>query len=232
MAKSHTRADWTKRPLAEAVLQYAAEDVEHLLPAADILSERLDKLGRLDWAMQDSQLLLDPALYDTGSTQAIGRLKGARNFTGPSRAAAARLASWREREAIRRDRPRQWILRDKALLDIARQLPATIDALAKIDSMPPKLLQRAGKRLVAILAASDDVQTDYQPPRPPGEAQKVLLKEMQALVAACAANLGIAAETLAPKRELSAVINDGDRTTRVFTAWRRELIGRQLLQLL
>jgi ribonuclease D len=43
MAKSHTRADWTRRPLAEAVLDYAAEDVEYLLPAADILSEKLDQ---------------------------------------------------------------------------------------------------------------------------------------------------------------------------------------------
>jgi len=77
MAKSHTRADWTRRPLAEAVLDYAAEDVEYLLPAADILSEGLDKKGRLDWARQDSALLLDPLLYDISGSQAVDRLKGA-----------------------------------------------------------------------------------------------------------------------------------------------------------
>ena len=74
MAKSHTRADWTRRPLAEAVLDYAAEDVEYLLPAADILSEKLDKKGRLDWALQDSALLLDKALYEISGDQAVDRL--------------------------------------------------------------------------------------------------------------------------------------------------------------
>jgi len=231
MTKSHTRADWTKRPLAEEVLQYAAEDVEYLLPAADILSERLDKKGRLEWAEQDSKLLLDPALYDTGSAQAIGRLKGARNFRGRRRAVAVRLAAWREDEAIRRNRPRQWIVRDKVLLDIACQLPPTIDDLARIEGMPPKLVQRAGSRLVSVVAAPDDEQAGYQSPRPPDESQKILLKEMQSLVAECAQDLDLAAETVAPKRELSAAIVNGDRESRVFTNWRRELIGERLLQL-
>ena len=95
MAKSHTRADWTRRPLATDVLDYAAEDVEYLLPAADILSEQLDKKDRLDWARQDSALLLDRALYEVSSEQAIDRLKGARNFRGVKRAAAVRLAPLR-----------------------------------------------------------------------------------------------------------------------------------------
>ena len=92
--KSHTRADWSRRPLADAVLQYAAEDVEYLLPAREILAERLDKLGRLHWADEDSALLLDPKLYDIDPQAAIKRLKGARNLRGQKRSAAARLAAW------------------------------------------------------------------------------------------------------------------------------------------
>ncbi len=89
MAKSHTRADWTKRPLRVEFLEYAAEDVEYLLPAYERLGERLDRAGRLEWASEDSRLLLDPRLYDIGADQALDRLKGARNFRGQRRAAAA-----------------------------------------------------------------------------------------------------------------------------------------------
>ena len=71
MAKSHTRADWTKRPLREAYLQYAAEDVEHLLPAFDKLSEQLEREGRLEWAREDSRALLDARLYEIDATQAL-----------------------------------------------------------------------------------------------------------------------------------------------------------------
>lgn len=61
--KSHTRADWSRRPLADALLHYAVEDVEYLLPAYDRLGERLEKAGRMSWAEQDSALLLDESLH-------------------------------------------------------------------------------------------------------------------------------------------------------------------------
>ncbi len=232
MAKSHTRADWTRRPLPDAVLDYAAEDVEYLLPAYEVLCEKLDEKDRLDWARQDSELLLDTTLYDLSGDQAVDRLKGARNFRGVKRAAAVRLASWREAEAIRRDRPRQWIFRDSVLLNIAYNLPSSERQLAQIDGMPPKVLGRVGKQLLDAVSASRDDETGYRPPQPPDEAQKALLKEMQDQVADCAGDLDIAAEIVASKRELSAVIISGTRDSRVFQGWRRNLIGEQLLQLL
>lgn len=232
MEKSHTRADWTKRPLREAYLQYAAEDVEYLLPAYDCLCERLDHVGRLDWARQDSRLLLDPELYEISADQAIGRLKGAKNFRGRRRAAAARLAAWREGEAVRRNRPRQWIMRDNVLLEIAYQLPESENQLSKIDGMSPRLLGRVGKELLRAIEASIADEHDYIPPSPPGEEQKALLKQMQAYVAQCAEDLGLAAETIASKRELSAVVVSGRTDSRVFSGWRREIIGDDLLKLL
>ncbi|NQV85551.1 MAG: ribonuclease D [Woeseiaceae bacterium] len=230
MAKTHTRADWTRRPLAEAVLDYAAEDVEYLLPAADILGEQLDKKGRLDWARQDSALLLDSSLYVISGDLAIDRLKGARNFRGAKRAAAVRLAAWREEEAIRRNRPRQWIVRDNVLLDIAFKLPSSEEQLESIEGMPPKLVDRVGKDIIEMIGASGNDADGYSPPSRPDEAQKALLKELLAQVAECAKDLDLAAETVASKRELSSVLISGSRDSRVFTGWRRELIGETLLQ--
>jgi len=230
--KSHTRADWSKRPLRDAYLEYAAEDVEYLLPACEMLTERLDEKGRLAWVREDSHWLLDPSLYDISDSQALGKLKGARNFRGRKRAAAASLAAWRETEAIKRNRPRQWIMRDNVLLDIAWNLPETEDAMTDIQGVPPKLVNRVGRHLLTLLAASAEDDGGYSPPRPPDEGQKALLKEMQSRVAACALELDIAAETLASKRELSAVIISGDRNSRVFGGWRAALIGDDLLKLM
>jgi ribonuclease D len=232
MAKSHTRADWTKRPLREAYLEYAAEDVEYLLPAYERLGERLDREGRLDWARQDSRLLLDPQLYDVGAGQAIDRLKGARNLQGRKRAAAARLAAWRESEAIRRNRPRQWILRDNVLLEIANKLPASGEQLATIEGISSRFVNRVGKNLLDAVNASATDDNNYRPPGPPGEEKKALLKEMQARVAQCAEELGLAAETVASKRELAAMIDSGDQQFRLFSGWRRDVIGGDLLKLM
>ena len=210
LAKGHARTDWSRRPLREEFLEYAAEDVEYLLPAFERLSERLEEKGRLEWAREDSRWLLDPELYDLDNGQAIDRLKGARNFRGRRRAAAARLADWREAEAIRRNRPRQWIMRDNVLLDIAYRLPGSEAELKDIQGVPAKLIRRVGHQLLDAVASSAGDGGSYKPPRPPDEAQKALLKEMQAKVQSCADDLGIAAETVASKRELSAVIVAGN----------------------
>ena len=230
--KSHTRADWSKRPLRDEYLEYAAEDVEYLLPACEMLTERLEEKGRLEWAREDARWLLDPALYEISGAQAIERVKGARNFRGRKRAAASRLAAWREAEAIKRDRPRQWIMRDNVLLDIAHNLPRSESEMSDLQGIPPKLVQRVGKQLLDAIEASGQDEKSYQPPRPPDEGQKVLPKRLQAQVATRAEQLDIAAETVASKRELSAVIVSGNRNSRVFSGWRAELIGDDLLKLM
>lgn len=230
--KMHTRADWSRRPLRDEFLEYAAEDVEYLLPACELLTVELEKKGRLEWAREDALWLLDPALYDISGDQAIDRVKGARNLRGRKRAAASRLAAWREAEAIKRNRPRQWIMRDNVLLEIAHKLPRSETELAGLQGIPPKLVNRVGKQLLQVVQASAQDEKDYEPPRPPNEGQKALLREMQARVAACAEDLDIAAETVASKRELSSVIMSGNRNSRVFGGWRADLIGDDLVSLL
>ena len=231
LAKSHTRADWSKRPLSPALLSYAAEDVKFLLPAQDALIERLDSAGRLEWALQDSADLLDVRLYDPQPGDAVHRLKGARNLRGRARSAATGLATWREQEALARNRPRQWILRDPVLLDIAVKAPATKSALAAIDGVPEKTVRRVGDDQIQIVAQASEDDGGYRPPSRPDEAQKAALKKMQQYVASVADGLGLAAELIAPRKELSAAMQ-GERNLRVFSGWRQELVGGELLGLL
>ena len=218
--KTHTRANWLARPLPEKVLRYAADDVAWLLPAHETLTEKLAAKGRLHWAEEDSALLLDPALYDVDPGLAVERLRGARNLRGRRRAAAARLAAWREREALRANRPRQWIAKDSALLEIASRLPENAAGLSRIEDLPPGLIRRSGKAILDELAASADDDGDYRPPSAPTEEQKAQLKSMQKYVARRAAELDIAAEVLASKRELSAIIVSGERNSRLLDGWR------------
>ncbi len=231
LEKSHTRADWSKRPLSDAVLKYAAEDVEYLLPAAELLTERLAELGRLSWATEDSADLLDIDLYEPDPEAAVDRLKAATNLQGRARALTVQIAAWREREAIRRNRPRQWIMRDAVLIGIAVSVPENRDQLAVIEGMPESTVRRAGDRLLSIIEATTHDETNYAPPARPNEKQKALLKAMQKLVSAQAESLGIATEIVAPKKELSAAML-GTRNSRVFRGWRLESVGQALLDLL
>lgn len=231
LAKTHTRADWTRRPLSAEMLNYAAEDVEYLLEACDKLSTRLAELGRLPWAIEDSNRLLDPTLYDDNPAAAIARLKGARKLSGRARNAATVLSTWREQRAIQSNRPRQWILKDPVIVDLAIKNPDTIAAIAEIPGMPAATARRSATELLTVLASADEVNDTYQPPPRPTEKQKTILKAMQAEVANTATTLGITAELIAPKKELSATML-GECISRVFTGWRQEIIGHRLLEML
>ena len=115
---------------------------------------------------------------------------------------------------------------------MAARLPQSMTALKAIPDMPPRVAQRSGKELLALVERSGQEETAYRPPPAPDEAQKALLKEMQAVVVSVAGELGLANEVVASRKELSAVIIRNDRDSRVFRDWRRELIGEQLLALL
>lgn len=228
IAKLHTRADWRRRPLSRELLDYAAEDVEYLLPARDLLGERLAALGRLEWALEDSAELLDGALYTANPDTAIERLKGARYLRGAARRIAARLAAWRETQAVRLNRPRQWILRDAALLEVAVACPETPAALARIPSLPPKTVRRSGKELLHLVAEGRAAADDYLPPERPDEDHKERTRELQGRIAALATELGIVPEVIASRKDLSAALA-GARDLRLFRGWRRQLIGERLL---
>ena len=122
--KTHTRADWSKRPLAPELIRYAAIDVAHLPAAYDRLGEELERRGRLAWVAEDCARLLDPALYAPRPEDAWCRLGAIPRPPVPAQPApAGRPAGGGVREPRRP--PRQWILPDRALLDIALRGPQT-----------------------------------------------------------------------------------------------------------
>ncbi|MDZ7767777.1 MAG: HRDC domain-containing protein [Woeseiaceae bacterium] len=204
--------------------------MEHLLPAADALTDRLRAAGRLDWALADCADLLDPTLYRIDPETAIDRVKGARNLSGYARRAAVGLADWRERKALTSNRPRQWILRDAVLLDIAASAPSSKADIAAIRDLPASTARRHAGEFLAILDSARTTQDGYQPPGRPDEKQKAAMKAMQKKVASRAKELDIAAEVIAPRRELAAALQ-GDFSGRVFRGWRRELIGDELREM-
>lgn len=228
LPKSHTRADWSQRPLRDSYLEYAAEDVKYLPDARQRLADELRAAGRLEWVLEDSAALLDPDLYVIAPEAAINRIRGARNLEGVSRSVAESLAAWREERAEASNRPRQWIMKDAVVLQLATQRPGTIAALSDIPGIAPATLRKQGEHLLQLISQAPK-RNGYRPSPRPGEADKATLKYLVAAVARAATELGIAPEIIAPRKELSDAIAGG-RSSRVFTGWRRQVVGKRLLE--
>jgi len=233
--KLHTRADWTQRPLTEAQLHYAADDVIYLVEVYRQLQARLQQLGRLDWLAEDFGQLSSAALYQTHPEQAWLRVKGGNRLKGSSLAVLQALAKWREEQAVRRDLPRGWILKDDVLVDIARHRPASVEALGKLRGLGDRLLGKSGSELVALVAGAAGVRP--QPfPDSAGRvrltpAQEALVDVLQALVRLGGERHALNPAVLASRKDLEQLaLGNGDAA--VLHGWRRKLVGEQLQALL
>ena len=149
--KLHTRADWSVRPLTQAQIRYAADDVIYLVDIYRRIVARLQELGRLDWLAEDFRQLSEAGLYDMAPASAWLKVKGAHRLKGASLSILQSLAQWREETARSKDRPRGWLLRDDAMLDIARHKPDTPEALKAIRGLSDSLLNRSGEELLGIV---------------------------------------------------------------------------------
>lgn len=149
--KKHQRADWSRRPLSDDMLQYAALDTAHLLGLRDRLADELDRTGRRDWAREEFALLEGTRWEPDDGATAFLRIKGARDLTRRQLAVLRELVPWRDAIARQADRATFRVIGNEQLLAIARAQPTTRDALATVKGMPRGLLESRGAELVAAV---------------------------------------------------------------------------------
>jgi ribonuclease D len=223
LGESFARTDWSRRPLPADAMNYALEDVRHLLPAWDVLERRLTELGRLDWLHEDcARALAEPPVPDTVALWA--RIKGVHGLPFAAQCAALELVRWRERAAQRADRPRRWLLEDDKLLALAAALPETPDTLGQL--MPPKFVARNAEEIIAAVARRSDpeVQAIVRASVAQLAPDKTKVKALQEDARKRAAGLGLEPEILATKRDLVALAA-GNPPAHLREGWRAAALG-------
>lgn len=230
LAKGQTRTDWSKRPLTPEQLDYAADDVRYLGELAEILTERLRKLGREQWVTEDCLALEEPSVYEPDPAMAWERLRGISALPPSARSRAKAIAIWREKLARKRNLPRAWILPDPALFEVAHENPATVAAVSALASVPPSFNAGFAAALLEALqeSLSDDDTEPARDGRPTLE-QKTVIDRLAGIVDARAAELQLSPEILAPRGELKALGMGQRQRSHALEGWRRAEIGERLL---
>lgn len=229
LEKAHTRTDWSHRPLSPGALAYAADDVRYLGTLYRSLGQQLERADRSAWMDAESALLIDPSRYTADPEQAFSRVRGqSRIEDSRTRGAMQALASWRERRAMKKNRPRRWILKDEALIELAERAPRSPDELAGIAGLGGLLKGGRGRELVETIAAG----LDRPLPQPPGTTltreQRGLVRELGNTVRERAADIGISPSLLANRKQLERLVR-GERDLPVLAGWRRRVTGERLL---
>lgn len=230
--KAQARTDWSRRPLGEAQLSYAVDDVRYLVEIYPGLRARLQELGRLDWLAAEFEPYERVERYLPDPANAWQRIRGAEKLHSQALSILQLLARWREEIAQAKDLPRNWVLRDEFLVDIARLAPERLDSLGKIRNLPAKTLERYGQSLLELVREGRQRKPDAAPAwkkrAKPSAQQEALADLLHAQLRLLADRFQVNSATIASRKDLLSLVQ-GERDIGILRGWRREMAGTELL---
>lgn len=235
LKKGDSFTDWSRRPLAESQIKYAADDVIYLPELYQTMTGMLSESGRLDWLESDFRELSDAARYVIDPYERYKRLKRGNQLNRRQLAAAREIAAWREIAAQERDIPRKWLLTDEQIVESCKREPRTIDELFLIRGIKDHLSTKDSREVVKLMKKGLELPEADLPvaetlnSNEPNVDSAIDL--MLALTRLRAKENGIAMQTLASQAELAKVAR-GHTDCDILKGWRRKIIGDEFLELL
>lgn len=227
--KSSRFTDWSRRPLTDKQGAYALADVTHLRGIYEYLDAKLAETGRRDWVEEELTVLTSPQTYDIDPAEAWRRIK-TRNTSGKFLAVVKELAQYREATARARNVPRNRILKDDAILELASTRPGSIGDLSK-----SRLLLRDARKspmaddLLAAVARGRDMPAAEHPKvvqhAPRKQGNEGLIELLRVLLKAKAEQAGVAQKLIASAADLEAIATDPSVDHPALTGWRSIVFG-------
>jgi ribonuclease D len=231
LEKGETRSDWLRRPLSESQLKYAADDVLHLHELHAELEPKLRALGRLEWLAADAERALAGASAEGDDPMPHLSVRSAQSLDAGGQARLRRLLRWRDAEARRSDRPKNWVLDNELAVQLSRRPLADFAAFNAMLDASPKAPRKARRDLFDLLQPPLDEEERALPLSRATEIDKQRLRSLQEAVAAVAASLAIPEGLLCARRHLEALL-DGRGWPQALEGWRRSLLEPALAPLL
>lgn len=224
-------SNWSKRPLDKKQLQYALSDVTHLVPIYKHLKKELENTGRLHWLDEETEILANPETYIVHPMDAWQKIKH-RSHNARFLTILRELAAWREERAQRKDTPRQTIIKDECLLNIAAACPRTLEEMEEIRNIRKDIL--AGKLATEILEVISHAKEipSSQYVRPEKEknisgASLSLYELLKLLLKIRSQESGVVAKLIASEEDLRKLSVFADKNNPVLKGWRLELFGKE-----
>ena len=227
--------DWKRRPLREAQLRYAADDVRHLQRAWQALRGRLEQRGRLAWAIEESERLAASAGVRRPPEEAYRGVGGWQALRGAALATLRELAGWREREALASNTPPSWLAPDPALVELARRAPRRAGELGRVRGLPAPTVREHGEAIVAAVARGASAEVPAGVARQAGPREQAQAAMVLAIVQARCGEADLPVRLVGGKSDAEALVSwfvagepDGAGVT-MLEGWRAELCGRDAL---
>ncbi len=164
--KKYQRKDWSKRPLPQEMIAYAAKDVRYLIPLAKSLQQELKNKGRLGWVEEECHHLSRVRPANNNSRPLFVAFKGAGKLGPRGLAVLEELLQMRKKIALRQDKPLFRIIGNKSLLKLAEARPQNLTKLKKSEILGSKQFDRYGSSIMAAVTKARQIPTKNLPKYP------------------------------------------------------------------
>ena len=229
--KSHSRTDWSRRPLSEAQIQYAADDVLYLGKLYGLLREKLSNINRKDWLDDDFIQLANIERYQLNLDNAWQQVKGLDKLDDDKLVFVQALARWREQYAQTINKPKRWIIKDDILLAMADG-PAKNNDDLDAAGLTSKTRDRYGADWLKLLDDAGQIPVEQQPVRKRfdrlSNEQRNLGKKLMKALQTIGEEHQIDPGLIATRKIVNQLVA-GERDVPVLKGWRNDLAGQQLL---
>ena len=230
LPKGDRLTDWLRRPLSEAQKKYAAADVEYLFELRSNLTDKLESMGRIEWAKEACAEMLTKKMGPADPADAWMRLKDTRGLKPRVRGILAALAEWRERRAMAADIPPRQVLADLALQGIAQREPSTIEELSQARGVDDRHV-RGGFGQEILEAVRRGRSMPIEAPRHEGEDLERHLRPAVTLVSAWISEVArreqVDPALLATRSDIVDFLR-AVTGNRLGSGWRFQMVGKQL----
>ena len=233
--KSMRFTDWSRRPLTPKQLTYAISDVTHLRIVYEKLSKRIEDESRSTWVAEEMAVLTSPSTYESDPREAWRRLKP-RSAKPRFLAVLRELAAWREEEARRRNLPRNRIIRDETLKEIAAHEPKTVDDLNHLRSLGRGQAQGELGRAILTAVVKGLAVPEKDCPEPTDTSHGdgtngASVELLRVLLKMKCERHHVAQKLVASAADIEALAENDMADVPALHGWRREVFGEDALAL-
>jgi len=233
LRKSQTVSDWSHRPFSAKQIEYLVDDVAHLFALEDGLRERLEKRGRLEWALEECRTLVDPDRYRPDPRRLYMRVPGNARMSRRELGILNELAILRDRVARERNIPLKFVLPDDVMAGLVHVRPKTPDDLGQLRRLDAGMRRQLGAQIVETIKRGEAIPEEALPPkaaRPLSAQREAFVALLAVLVNAIAAANDVPSATLLSRASLERVARELPQSIEELRAaldlapWRERLI--------
>jgi len=232
--KGETRTDWRKRPLSQAQLDYALDDVRHLEAVWRRLEDRLERFGRRVW-MDEEMATWQDDVAESFTRKRWRRISGLNGLSRRELAVARELWHWRDAVAAERDMPPKRVLRDDLLVELCKRKSADPAGIGSIRGMQRSDLRHIMKGLCAAVERGLELPEEECPGgerfRAPPAQLAVLGQFLVTAITGMCRQMSIAPALVGTAGDMRDLLawklgyHNGDRDPVLATGWRAEVVG-------